>query len=550
MSEISNKQENSQSEQNQDSKLPAEKTPRLLKRRTLLKGLFFGAAAAMLPKISFGQESPQLPAEEVAVPEGTIPAEAPVAPETETWKKRQFIMDFAPAFEQDVIDFDHHTPADIIAEYPSDTSQWAQELVVRADMNWDSLPEDLKQTLIEAIGMFDKKYSRHAIDVTDAATNTLELTLGIEKSQYDIYPLQRTARLANPNYQDSLNNKGIQIEFSADDMIAAAQQRDESVINISSQPGLLTFTKEQFVKAVPQELLDANHVYPIMVEGQQRYIIAPLTHWTYDVIQNKPQTKTGPDGSIKSTATNVHYIDKVIENGQEKWIQVDTGQEVQLLTQDQVRDFQNELFANNTHVVERSNAELDWEAPYVNEQAVRNFKEALRTARECPNQLWVYSAGNEREEIGQLKAQVVADGEEIPENILFVAQLNKFQFNEAGKLMPPLPTHKVWGADIYVINEDFNVEKDGSSFSAPIVSSIAEALAEQGLGPVEIKNKILEFCETYETIGSKQMKYYNEDGVYYQDVPTYKTELIPVLDRQKVMFELNRQEWANQFGRG
>lgn len=448
---------------------------------------------------------------------------------------RQLIIDIAPIFNQDVIDYQQHSPSDLIADYTAEQGGLLAKTLEETQTTWDSLSPEKQQLLSNALSEFESRYSRHAIDVIDAATTVAEQDLGLENNYYELWPLQNTLSLTDPEYTDELGNEGLLIKFDANQLIAVANNADQTVMSISSQLGVMKIIEEKRVKAFDLNMLNMHPLEPIDISGERFYILAEPN--VMYLLKEASANESSQSEPTIIRQNNVIEMEIRTDGNQTKLINAASNEEIPILTVSEAETYYRELLAENLTIVDLEETAERLILPFDidNEFRLENLKAVLELARACPDKLWIFSAGNKYEDFNSLRELATSEDIIWPENILFIAQLSQSNENS------PTPTHLVWGADIYVDNSEFNIDKDGSSFSAPIISTIAQELADQGLSPIEIKEKLVSYTEVEMVHGNtKRMTtekitrgFSTSIENYFHTYPTFTLERLPIFSKKR-----------------
>lgn len=126
--------------------------------------------------------------------------------------------------------------------------------------------------------------------------------------------------------------------------------------------------------------------------------------------------------------------------------------------------------------------ETDVRGAYTQEGAFKNLPKLFEICDAFPDKLFVAACGNYNDDVREAREELV---ESWPANLLLIAEWNE-------KLKRP--EKDVYGADIYVDNKALGLGR-GSSFSTPVIGSLASILINQGLNIEEAKHKLLSFCD-------------------------------------------------------
>lgn len=132
---------------------------------------------------------------------------------------------------------------------------------------------------------------------------------------------------------------------------------------------------------------------------------------------------------------------------------------------------------------------LSIEGAYTKEKALKNLTLLFEVCNAYPDKLFVFAAGNEREDLRDALQQI---GEARPKNVLLVVQQGKGEY-DGREIQGPL--HGVQGADIYVNNQELDLP-NGSSFSTPVLAAIAAELFDKGYTLDQVRDKLLKATDT------------------------------------------------------
>jgi hypothetical protein len=309
--------------------------------------------------------------------------------------------------------------------------------------------------------LFDKYFS-HGERVADAMEAVWN-KMGLKSTGIEVEPLQEVMDASKISYKtDAIGNPSTTINFSGKRLEQMLGGNKNRVINCSFEIGDVTLSAKSKKRVVPNA--EISHE-----ETDEGIFLIPKGHGMY--FMSKPGV--------------LIYQ----EDGKDTEITPISKEEFEVLQKQK-----NEEAEKNARIELYDKPEISITGAYDESRVEQNIPDVFELARKYPEKLFVFSAGNNRENLLKIPSSIM---EQRPSNILIVGCLYEGEADG----MKGDTIADVLGADFYVANKSLGLDF-GSTFSAAAVSAVAEVLFQKGLSMAEVKEKIILSSRDYEYVKS------------------------------------------------